>query len=142
MNTATQMLDAAEREFRNHRFLDGANLVWDAACQSISTAARRINLPCNAQQDIYGIAAKLDHGQEANRSEHWICLSAADAYRTQAAHYGGDGDWEWDADEYVENLDGIRAALAYLSQHENAAKRQDGIQHRPANNSKEQNTNG
>lgn len=142
MNTPTQMLDAAEQEFRNHRFLDGANLVWDATCQSITTAARRFNLPCNAEQDIYSIAAKLDHEQDVNRSEHWICLSVADAYRTQAAHYGGDGDWEWDADEYVENLDGIRAGLAYLSQHDNAAKQQDDTQLQPAKNSKEQNTNG
>ena len=125
MNTPTEMLDAAEREFRNNQFQAGANLVWDAACQFITTAARRVNLPCNSERDVYDIAAQLDQKQQDNRSEYWICLSAADVYRTQAAHYGGDGDWEWDADEYAENLDNIRVMVTHLSHNGTAAKQRD-----------------
>ena len=51
MTTPTQLLDAAEQEFRHHRFTAGANLVWDAAYQSVASAASRDNLPCRNVQE-------------------------------------------------------------------------------------------
>ena len=125
MITPVQMLDAAEQEFRHHRFTAGANLVWDAAYQSIAAAAHCINLPCRNEQEAYDAATLLDQQPSDDPAHHWIRLSLADAFRTQAAHHGGDGDWLWDADEYIESMVGIRLMVSQTSQNGMTAQHQD-----------------
>lgn len=121
MITPTQLLNRAEQEFRQHRFTSGADLVWDAAYQSVAIAAKHANLPCNNEQEAYDAAAHLDRIQQETSPDHWLRLQAADVFRTQAAHYGEDGDWQWEPDEYIECLGDIREMIAWLSQSETTA---------------------
>ena len=116
MRTPTQLLDAAEQEFRQHRFTAGADLVWNAAYQSIAAAARHANLPCRNAQEAYDAANLLDQQKPDSPLHHWIRLRLADTFHTQAAHHGGDGDWQWSPDEYIESLAGIRLMVSHLSQ--------------------------
>ena len=115
MTTPAQLLDAAEQEFRQRRFTAGAELVWDAAYQSVAAAAVRNNLPCRNEQDAYAVAAMLDSKPTEQPVDHWLQLRTANLYRTQAAHHGEETDWQWDPDEYVENLAGIREMVTCLS---------------------------
>lgn len=121
MTTPAQMLDAAEQEFRHHRFTAGANLVWDAAYQSVTAAAHCVNLPCCNEQEAYDIAEMLDRKHFGEPVHHWLRIRAADVFRTQAAHHGEDGDWQWDQDEYIESLADIRAMIAWLPQSDTPA---------------------
>lgn len=122
MTTPTQLLDAAEQEFRQHRFTAGANLVWDAARQPVAAAASRDNLPCRNEQEAYDIAQMLDRKHLGEPVHHWLRLRAADVFRTQAAHNGEDGDWQWDPDEYIESLADIQAMIAWLPPSDAPAK--------------------
>ena len=116
MPTPAQLLDAAEQEFRQHRFTAGADLVWDAACQPVALAAGRANLPCRNEQEAYEIAAKMDRKHTGEPVHHWLRLRAADVFRTQAAHHSEDGDWQWQPDEYLESLADIREMMTWLPQ--------------------------
>lgn len=115
MATPTQMLDAAELEFQQRRFTSGANLVWEAAHQSVADAAQHAKLPCCDEQDAYDIAALLDSSQPGEPVHHWLRLRVADAYRTQAAHKGEDGDWLWEPAEYIQNMTGIRLMVEHIA---------------------------
>ena len=125
MPTPAQLLDAAEQEFQHHRLAAGANLVWDAVYQTVAAAGRKANLPCRSEQDAYDIAEMLDQQQSGEPVDYWLRLSVADVFRTQAAHHGEDGDWQWDADEYVEHMVGIRWMVNHLSSNGLAAGQQD-----------------
>ena len=114
MPTPTQLLDAAEQEFQHHRLTAGANLVWDAVYQTVATAGRKANLPCHNEQEAYNIAEMLDQKQPGEPVDFWLSLSVADVFRTQAAHHGEDGDWQWDQDEYIECLADLRDLIAWL----------------------------
>ena len=121
MSTPMQLLDAAEQEFQHHRLTAGANLVWDAAYQTVATAVRKANLPCRSEQDAYDIAEKLDQKQTGEPVDFWLSLSMADVFRTQASHHGEDGDWQWDQDEYIEILADLKAMIAWLPQSKTTA---------------------
>ena len=114
MPTPAQLLDAAGQEFQQHRLTAGANLVWDAVYQTVVAAGRDANLSCRSEQDAYDIAEKLDQKQPAEQADFWLSLRVADVFRTQAAHHGEDGDWQWDKDEYIESLADLRALIAWL----------------------------
>ena len=116
MTTPAQLLDAAEEEFRQRRFTSGADLVWDAASQPVALAAGRANLSCRNPQEAYEIAAKMDRKHTGEPVHLWLRLRAADVFRTQAAHHGEDGDWQWDQDEYIESLADIREMMTWLPQ--------------------------
>ena len=116
MTTPTQLLDAAEQEFQQHRLMAGANLVWNAVYQTVAAAGRNANLPCRSEQDAYNIAKMLDQKQPGEPADFWLSLKVADVFRTQAAHHGEDGDWQWDQDEYIESLADLRAMIAWLPQ--------------------------
>ena len=95
MPTPAQLLDTAEQEFQQHSLTAGANLVRDAVYQTVVEAGRNANLSCRSEQDAYDIAEKLDQKQPAEPVDFWLSLRVADAFRTQAAHHGEDGDWQW-----------------------------------------------
>lgn len=97
-------------------------LVWDAAYQSVATAAKHHNLPCRNEQEAYDAAAHLERIQQGRAMHHWLRLQAADVFRTPAAHYGENGAWQWNPDEYIESLGDIRKIVAWLSPTETAAK--------------------
>ena len=122
MPTPAQLLDAAEQEFQHHRFTAGANLVWDAAYQSVAAAASRDNLHCRNEQEAYDAATLLNQQQPDHPVDHWLQLRLADVFRSQAAHHGENADWQWAPDEYIENLYGIREMVAHLSQNGMAVK--------------------
>ena len=115
MTTPSKLLDAAEQEFRQHRFTTGANLVWDAAYQSVAIAARRANLPCRTEAEAYDAAEALDRKHKGESLDYWLRLRVADVFRTQAAHRGQDGDWLWEPDEYLESMAGIRFMVNHIS---------------------------
>lgn len=116
MTNPSKLLDAAEQEFRQHRFAAGADLVWDAVYQSVVTAAGQADLPCRNAQEAYDVATLLDQQHSVEPVHHWIRLRLADTFRTQAAHYGEDGDWQWAPDEYIESMAGIRLMVNQISQ--------------------------
>ena len=115
MTTPAQLLDAAEQEFRQHRFTSGADLVWDATYQSVAIAARRANLPCRTEEETYDAAEVLDRKHRGEPLDYWLRLRVADVFRTQAAHHGEDGDWLWEPDEYLESMAGIRFMVNHIS---------------------------
>ena len=59
MPASDQLLDAAEQEFRRHCFTAGADLVWDAACQSVA-GALHANLPRCNEQEAHDVATILE----------------------------------------------------------------------------------
>ena len=114
MNKQLAMLDEAEIHFRNHRFIEGADLVWNAAFQSLAQAAQALGIPCENRDQAWPAAEQLD--QIRPNPEIWYITTIlnASAYPRYAATQHEPDENQWEPHEYIEYLEDHRQMVAAL----------------------------
>lgn len=114
MNKQLAMLDEAEVHFNNHRFTEGADLVWNAAFQSIAQAARALGIPCENRDQAWPAAKKLDQIRPNPELRYITTILHASVYPEYAATQHEPDENQWEPHEYIDKLDGHRQMVAAL----------------------------
>lgn len=115
MEDQLKMLDQAEAHFKNHRFSEGANLVWQASFQAIAEAAHALNLPCNNKAEAHQAAKTLDQIRPNPELRYINTLLHAAIYTKEAATRHIPSENQWEPDEYVEYLHNKRIMVNALN---------------------------
>ena len=121
MNQHIKALDNAERHFQAGRMREGADLVWNATYTAVKDAARRHNLPCASETDVFTSAPTLDVICPHPFVIHALHLSAADLYRHQTSGDDIPDEIRWEPHEFVENLAGLRLMIQNLEAYRHPA---------------------
>ena len=114
MSAQLEMLDQAEVHFRNHRFVEGADLVWNAAFQSLAQAANLMGIPCNEKAEAYTAAETLDRISPNPETDYGSVILLAGIYPKSAATHHNPTQWQWEPEEYIEYLEDHRIMVKAL----------------------------
>lgn len=114
MNQQLEMLDQAEVHFKNQRFIEGADLVWNASFQALAQAAGAMGIPCNEKDEAYEAAAILDRICPSLETDYGSVILLAGIYPKSAATYHNPTQWQWATEEYLEYLEDHRITVKAL----------------------------
>ena len=102
------LIDEAEQQLQSGKYAKVANLVWQAAFGATQEAAAKRGLGCNNMAETLKTAAALDQICPSTLLPYDDALASAECFEFQAATRGQGGDWEWNPEEYQENLNCVR----------------------------------
>ena len=114
MKEQLEMLDQAEVHFRNHRFIEGADLVCKASFQAITQTAQAMNMPCNNKKEIYDFAKYLDRNHPNPEIRYITTILHAGVYPEYAATQHEPDENQWEPYEYIHYLHGHRQMVTAL----------------------------
>ena len=114
MQAQLDLLNEAAQDFRGKLYSHGAQLVWQAAFESMAISAKANGQPCENRDQAFAYARRLDEIFDDEYIRYGSYLSLADIYLTQANDTELPCDWRWEQYEYLENLEVIRDMIVSL----------------------------
>ena len=114
MSAQLKMLDQAEVHFRNHRFVEGADLVWNAAFQALAQAAQTLGIPCENRDQAWPAAKQLDQIRPNPELRYKTTIIHASVYQDYAATQHEPDENQWEPHEYIDKLDRHRQMVTAL----------------------------
>lgn len=114
MQAQLDMLNEAAQDFREKLYSHGAQLVWQAAFESMAISAKANGQPCENRDQAFAYARRLDEIFDDEYIRYSTYLGTAEMYLTQANDQDMPCDWRWEQYEYLENLEVVTDMISSL----------------------------